>query len=86
MESWWEHCTHCLAGGHELLFCALGPVQDGVTFSVDQHCIIKFSVKKKLKHAEILCELNTQYGEETPSHTNVNDCYSKFSKGCNKML
>jgi hypothetical protein len=29
MESWWQHCTHCLAGGHEPCSCALGLVQDG---------------------------------------------------------
>jgi hypothetical protein len=32
MDRWWQHCTHCLAGGHAPRFCALQLVQYGVRF------------------------------------------------------
>jgi hypothetical protein len=40
-------------------------VPDLLTPSVEQHCIIKFLVKGKMKPAEILHRLNAQYGKET---------------------
>jgi hypothetical protein len=38
---------------------------DFVTPIEEQRCIIKFLVKKKVKQAEILRRLTTQFGEET---------------------
>jgi hypothetical protein len=53
-----------------------------VTPRIEQCCIIKFLVKESVKPAEILHRLNTQYGEETPSHASVCDWHSKFADGC----
>jgi hypothetical protein len=43
-------------------------------------------VKEKVKPAEILCRLNTHYGEENLSHVGVCVWYSKFSKVRKKIL
>jgi hypothetical protein len=52
-----------------------------VVHIVDQHCIIRFIMKEKVKPEEILHSLNAQNGEETLSYANVCDCYCKFSEG-----
>lgn len=44
---------------------------DLVTSSVEQRCIIEFSVRLKIKSREILCKLNAHNGEETFSRPNV---------------
>jgi hypothetical protein len=41
--------------------------------SVEQHCIIKFPMKEKMKPAEILPRLTAQYGEQTLSCANIYD-------------
>jgi hypothetical protein len=53
-----------------------------VTPSVEQCCIIKFSMKEKVKLAEVLCRLTAQYGEGILSCASVCDWYSKFSEVC----
>jgi hypothetical protein len=46
---------------------------DFVTFNVEQHCIMRFIVKEKLKPGEIFHKLNAHNGEETLSHASVCD-------------
>jgi hypothetical protein len=41
--------------------------------SAEQHCIIKFLMKEKMKPAEILPRLNAQCGEETLSCASIYD-------------
>jgi hypothetical protein len=53
---------------------------DLVTLIVEQHCIIKFLVKEKMKSAEIH-KLNVQHGKETLSWASVYDWYINFSEG-----
>jgi hypothetical protein len=43
-------------------------------------------VKEKVKAAEILHRLSAQYGEETQSHADVYDWYSKFPEICKEIL
>jgi hypothetical protein len=54
---------------------------DLVTSSVEQCYVTKFLVKERVKPAEILHRLNTQYGERTLSHASVCGWYSEFSEG-----
>jgi ABC-type Fe3+-citrate transport system substrate-binding protein len=56
-------------------------MSDLVIPSVEQHCIIKFLLKEKVKPAEILPRLNAQYGEEILSCASIYDWYNKFSEG-----
>jgi hypothetical protein len=87
MESWWQTCTHCLAGDHAHHFCALELVWDGidlVTPKAEQHYIIRFPVKEKEK-TEVLHRLYAQYGKGTLSHTNVYDWYNTFSENCKEV-
>jgi hypothetical protein len=44
---------------------------DFVTLNVEQHCIMRFIVKEKLKAGEILLRLIAHNGEETLSHASV---------------
>jgi hypothetical protein len=39
-----------------------------------------------VKPAEILCRLNSQYGEETLSHASIPDWYSKFPEICKEVV
>jgi hypothetical protein len=52
-----------------------------VTPSVEQHSIIIFLVKEKVKPAEILCRLHAHYGEETLLCERACDWCRKFSEG-----
>jgi hypothetical protein len=54
---------------------------DLVTPSVEQCCIIKFLLKEKVKPAEILCNLNAEYEEETLSCASVYDWKGKSPEG-----
>jgi hypothetical protein len=55
------------------------------TASVEQCCTIKFLVEVEMIPAEIFYGLNAQYGEETPSHANDYDWYSKFPESSNEV-
>jgi hypothetical protein len=77
MDSWWQHCIHCLAGGHAPHFCTLELVEDGIW-----PChYIKFPERQKVKPAQILHRLNELHKVETLSQASAFDWYNKFSKG-----
>jgi hypothetical protein len=89
MDSWWQHCNHCLAHGHVPRFCSLELVEDGIRLvrpSVEQRCIITFLVKQKMKPEEIIRKLNAQCEEETEPCAGVCGWCNKFLEGRKEAL
>jgi hypothetical protein len=52
-----------------------------VPWAVEQRVIVKFITNENLKPAEILTRLTAQFGDKTPSRTQVYDWSKSFKEG-----
>jgi hypothetical protein len=58
---------------------------DLVTPSAEQCYLIIFTVKEKVKPAEILPRLNARYRDETMSHASIYDGHIRFFECCKEV-